>query len=57
MAQSLPVAAEENNTLGTEFAKRLQAADDTGEIDMDAPEMQDADWCVVEHPSLSVSKS
>lgn len=52
LAQSLPAAAEENTTLDTEFAKRLQAADDTGEIDMDAPEMQDADRCVAEHPSL-----
>ena len=51
LAQKL-AAAEKKIMLDAEFAKRLQAAVDTGEIDMDAPEMQDADRCVAGRPSL-----
>lgn len=56
LAQKL-AAAEKKIMLDAEFAKRLQAADDSGEIDADAPEMQDADRCVAERPSLLVSRS
>ncbi|KAF9652364.1 hypothetical protein BDM02DRAFT_3089237 [Thelephora ganbajun] len=42
LAQKL-AAAEKKIMLDAEFAKRLQAANDSGEIDTDAPEMQDAD--------------
>jgi len=55
LAQKL-AAAEKKIMLDAEFAKRLQAAHDSGEIDADAPEMQDADRCVAERPSLLVSR-
>jgi len=56
LAQKL--AAEDKKTmLDAEFAKRLQAAVDSGKIDTDAPEMQDADKCVAERPSLLMSRS
>ncbi|KAF9788557.1 hypothetical protein BJ322DRAFT_1049631 [Thelephora terrestris] len=42
LAQKL-AAAEKKIMLDAEFAKRLQAAEDGGEIDVDDPEMQDAD--------------
>jgi hypothetical protein len=56
LAQKL-AAAEKKVMLDTEFAKRLQAAENSGEVDMDAPNMQDADKCVAERPSLLVSGS
>jgi hypothetical protein len=56
LAQKL-AAAEKKIMLDAEFAKRLQAAGDSGEIDPDAPEMQDADRCVAGRPSLLVSRS
>ena len=56
LAQKL-AAAEKKIMLDAEFAKRLQAAVDSGEIDTDVPEMQDADRCVAERPSLLVTRS
>lgn len=56
LAQKL-AAAEKKIILDTEFAKRLQAAADSGDIDTDAPEMQDADKCVAEHPSSVTQRS
>lgn len=55
LAQKL-AAAEKKILLDAEFAKRLQAAEDSGEVDTDAPEMQDADKCVARHPSSVISK-
>lgn len=55
LAQKL-AAAEKKLMLDAEFARRLQAAEDSGDIDTDAPEMQDADKCVTEYPSLAGSK-
>jgi len=55
LAQKL-AAAEKKILLDAEFAKRLQAVDDAGEIDTDDPEMQDADRCVAERPSLPMSR-
>jgi hypothetical protein len=55
LAQKL-AATEKKIMLDAEFARRLQAAENSGEIDTDAPEMQDADRCVAEHPSLVVSR-
>jgi hypothetical protein len=51
LAQKL-AAAEKKIMLDAEFAKRLQAAEDGGEVDVDDPEMQDADKCVAELPWL-----
>ena len=56
LAQKLAVA-DKKTMLDAEFSKRLQAAVDGGEIDTDAPEMQDADKCVAERPSLLMSRS
>ena len=56
LAQKL-AAAEKKIMLDAEFAKRLQAAEDSGEIDTDAPEMQDVDRCVAERPSSVMSRS
>lgn len=56
LAQKL-AAAEKKIILDAEFAKRLQAAINSGEVDTDVPEMQNADRCVAEHPSLMVSRS
>lgn len=56
LAQKL-AAAERKIVLDAEFAKRLQAAVDSGEIDTDAPEMQDADKCVAGHPSSVIPRS
>ena len=56
LAQKL-AAAEKKIMLDAEFAKRLQAVDDSGELDADAPEMQDADRCVAERLSLLASGS
>jgi hypothetical protein len=42
LAQKL-AAAERKYLLDAEFAKRLQAADDGGEVDTDDPQMQDAE--------------
>jgi len=56
LAQKL-AAAEKKIMLDAEFAKRLQAAVDSGEMDTDAPEMQDADRCVAESPSPPTSRS
>ena len=56
LAQKL-AAAEKKIMLDAEFAKRLQAVVDSGEADPDAPEMQDADRCVAERPSLPLSRS
>jgi len=53
LAQKLH-AAEKKIMLDAEFAKRLQAAEDSGEVDTDAPEMQDVDRCVAERPSSSM---
>jgi large subunit ribosomal protein L40e len=39
-----------------EFAKRLQAVHDAGEVDTDGPEMQDADKYVAECPSPLLSR-
>jgi hypothetical protein len=55
LAQKL-AAAEKKIMLDAEFAKRLQAATDNGEFNPDAPEMQDADRCVAERPSLPMSR-
>lgn len=55
LAQKL-AAAEKKFMLDAEFAKRLQAAVDSGEFDTDAPEMQDADGCVAEPSSLLVPR-
>ena len=56
LAQKL-ITAEMKIMLDAEFAKRLQAAANGGEIDTDAPEMQDAGRYVMELPSLLVSRS
>lgn len=56
LAQKL-AAAEKKIMLDAEFARRLQAASDSGQIDMDAPEMQDADRCVAGRPWLMASRS
>ena len=56
LAQKL-AAAENKIMLDAEFAKRLQAIEDSGDVDMDAPDMQDADKCVAERPSLLMSRS
>lgn len=56
LAQKL-AATEKRIMLDAEFAKRLQAAADSGEADMDAPEMQDADKCVAGRPSALMSGS
>ena len=55
LAQKL-AAAEKKVLLDAEFAKRLQALDDAGELDTDDPEMQDADKCVADRPSSLVSR-
>lgn len=56
LAQKL-AAAEKKIMLDGEFAKRLQAVHDAGEIDTDAPDMQDADMCVAGCISLLVSRN
>ena len=56
LAQKL-AAAEKKIMLDAEFAKRLQAASDSGQIDMDAPEMQDVDRCVAGRPWSMASRS
>jgi len=56
LAQQLS-AAEKKIMLDAEFAKHLQAAENSGEINMDAPEMQDVDRCVAQRPSLPTSGS
>lgn len=56
LAQTL-AAAEKTLMLDAEFAKRLQAAGDSGKFDMDAPDMQDADKYVAERFSLLVPRS
>ena len=56
LAQKL-AATEKKIMLDAEFARRLQAVVDNGRIDMDAPEMQDADKYVVEHPPLVMLRS
>jgi hypothetical protein len=55
LAQKL-AAAETKIMLDAEFAKRLQAVHDAGEVDTDAPEMQDADKYVAECPSPLLSR-
>ena len=56
LAQKL-AAAEKKILLDAEFAKRLQAVEDAGEIDTDNPDMQDADRCVAERPPSPTPKS
>ena len=56
LAQKL-AAAEKKIMLDAEFARRLQAASDSGQIDVDAPEMQDMDRCVAERPWSMASRS
>ena len=56
LAQKL-AAAEKKIMLDAEFAKRLQAAIDGGQIDTDAPEMQDVDRCVAGRPWSMASRS
>ena len=56
LAQKL-AAAEKKIMLDAEFAKRLQAVGDAGQVDTDAPEMQDADRCVAGRPPLLVPGS
>ena len=56
LAQKL-AAAEKKILLDAEFAKRLQALDDAGELDTDDPEMQDADRYVAECPMSLASIS
>jgi ubiquitin len=55
LAQKL-AAAETKIMLDAEFAKRLQAVHDAGEVDTDGPEMQDADKYVAECPSPLLSR-
>lgn len=55
LAQQL-AAAEKKIMLDAEFARRLQAAEDSGEVDTDSPDMQDVDKCVAELPSLVTSR-
>ena len=50
-------AAEKKIMLDAAFARRLQAVVDSGELDTDAPDMQDADKCVADRPSLVISRS